>query len=116
MGVLTRRLKRLTQRTKAGAGAADVRQGNGLGENLDVFARPLPITRSEQPEAGSQICEGLTLYHDASGGLFAWQQTADRTLKLTIYQFQGSYLSLAIGIGEQVIRDMRHGGYLGSPG
>lgn len=112
MGILTRQLKRLKNRSQSGAGSANAHQTEGLTSTLDVFALPLALKRSDQPASGSQICDGLTLYHDASDGLFAWQQTASQAFKLTVYQFHGSYLSLAIGIADGVISDMRRQGYL----
>lgn len=112
MGILGRKLKRLKPRSGIVSGRADAHPAADSGDTPDVFCRALQTRRVDQPDAGSQICNGLTLYHDAGGGLYSWHQTPDCALKLTVYQFDGSYLSLAIGIAEDVISDMRRQGYL----
>ena len=112
MGVLARRLRRLSRRPDVRATGPGAQHESGFAAELDVFTRSLPQARSDQPDSGSLICDGLTLYHDADAGRYSWQQTPDNKLKLTIYQFQGSYISLAIGIDEHAVRAMRHGGFL----
>lgn len=111
MGILSKRLKRLRTGARAGNGRPGVRNA-GPSATLGVFALDLDPNRADQPASGSQICEGLTLYNDAASGLFSWQQTADKTLKLTVYQFEGSYISLAIGMGEEKIGEMCRSGLL----
>ncbi len=105
MGVIAKKLQRLSGRPrKAGAGTAELA--------LAVFAEPLRAPRSAQPSSGSKICDGLTLYHDAQDGNYFWQQTKTKALQLTVYQFDGSYLSLAVGMGASQIGALRQSGFL----
>lgn len=105
MGVIARKLQRLSGRTRKNSAAAADRA-------LAIFTSALPTPRLAQPASGSSICEGLTLYHDASDGNFFWQQTKNHALQLTAYQFDGGYLSLAIGMGEGQIARLRQSGFL----
>ncbi|MEM7056673.1 MAG: DUF6478 family protein [Pseudomonadota bacterium] len=106
MGVIARRLQRLNARSRTNSGG----RSNKASRALAVFNEPLLLPRAAQPASGSEICEDLTIYHDASDGVYYWQQTADSALQLTVYQFNGSYLSLAIRIDEALTTQMRQSG------
>ncbi|MEM7189742.1 MAG: DUF6478 family protein [Pseudomonadota bacterium] len=67
-----------------------------------VFDRPLANAWSDGPVSGDEICPGLTIYHDAGDSLFYWRQR-DLNLEMTVYQFQGTYLSLAAGMPAAMI-------------
>lgn len=68
-----------------------------------VFQDQLTPQRCDQPASGTKICEALTMFHDASHGVYAWHQTQDFLLNLTIYQFEGTYLSLAAGMDARML-------------
>lgn len=80
--------------------AYSLRQEEGSsGRRADVFLRHLAVARSPlRPSSGSVICDRLSIFHDASDGLFYWTQTSGLTLDFTCYQFSGSYLSLALAL------------------
>jgi len=63
-----------------------------------IFDAPLAGRRADGPASGSPICPGLTLFHDTQDGIFAWEQSADCALILTVYQFDGTYLSVAAAV------------------
>ena len=64
--------------------------------------------RIEDPESGTVIGEGVTTFHDAVQRNFAFR-CLDRTLLLTIYQFAGSYLSIAVDLPAAMRTRMRPG-------
>lgn len=105
MGIIAKKLQRLNGRSR------NSRDGTS-DQGLAIFSAPLPSPRSVQPSSGSAVCDGLTLYHDAKDGNFFWQQTKNNSLQLTVYQFDGSYLSLAAGMKEDQIAQLRQSGFL----
>ncbi len=65
-----------------------------------VFSMPIKPAGDDDPEPGAAICQGLTLHHDAGERRLAWRQTAAKALAFTVYQFSGSYLSLAAALDD----------------
>lgn len=92
-----------TSRRKAHAGKAKATAAGDAVSTYAVFHQRQDPDLAEAPQSGSTICPGLTLYHDAGDGLFRWHQTASHALVLTCYQFPGSYLSLAAGVGSDAL-------------
>lgn len=80
-----------------------------LASRYPVFIEPISPRRGERPAPGSEICERLALFHDASAGNFSWQQNHDLSLTVTAYHFDGSYLSLAAGLEAAVTNAMTVG-------
>ena len=108
MGIIGKKLRRLNGRTSG----RDEGQSNQHGSALIVLTAPMSVQTAMQPDSGSAICDGLALYHDASDGIYFWRQTEKNNLQLTVYQFGGTYLSLAIGMDEDHVIKMRHAGRL----
>ena len=68
-----------------------------------VFLGALPVGGSGDVGSGSRICPGLDLFHDATEARLLWRQETGAegaALRLTAYQFDGAYLSLATGVPE----------------
>ena len=61
-----------------------------------------------QPQPGAALGRGLALHHDAATHL-SGIAARDGGLVLTIYQFEGSYLSLAVTLPEAMIGHLRPG-------
>ncbi len=66
--------------------------------------------RNDNPAPGTGINPGLDLYHDAETAEYASVLTGDGSLVLTIYQFDGSYLSLVAAMPGPLLGRLRSGG------
>lgn len=73
-----------------------------------VLARLEPGWRIDNPKPGSAIADDIRLYHDADARNVAIARIDDG-LRLTVYQFRGSYLSLAVGVPGHVRARLRTG-------
>lgn len=90
----------------SGLGPAPARnggQGRGIWPRGRARSVPpfdeVPNGRLDNPVTGYQISERISLYHDDPGtGYFACTIGARPRLRLTAYQFDGSYLSLAVAL------------------
>ena len=68
---------------------------------FDLWHRPVEPARGVSPQSGFALCDRLTLYHDAQKPRVLWRQKqvgGALDFRLTIYQFDGEYLSLAAGL------------------
>lgn len=99
MAELGRRLLALRPQRAATPPPPGIHWRSGYG----IFAAPLAVRRGANPQSGSEICPGLRLFHDAGpGAVFSWSQTlgafarpaADPGLRLTVYDFPGSFVSI----------------------
>ncbi|MEM7744514.1 MAG: DUF6478 family protein [Pseudomonadota bacterium] len=59
---------------------------------------PSAPKRVRNPQSGLAMDPQLTIYHDASGGEFAAVIEEGCRVRLVIYQFDGSYLSIAAAL------------------
>lgn len=66
-------------------------------------------TRFSNPETGTRVGSGTDLYHDASSGEFACTVRDDGSIVLTIYQFDGSYLSVVKALPRSQLSRCRPG-------
>lgn len=68
-----------------------------------------------EPANGAAFGDGLTVYHDASGGVFSLMRRPVRgganphELFFESYEFEGSYFSLALGVPNDLPRPAPHG-------
>ncbi|MEM8841650.1 MAG: DUF6478 family protein [Pseudomonadota bacterium] len=78
-----------------------------------VFCQALTDPALSTPETGSDICDGLALFHDAADPLMRWSQIwrapGEAGLRLTIYRFEGSFVSLAARIPDSLASKLRPG-------
>ncbi|MFK7942714.1 MAG: DUF6478 family protein [Paracoccaceae bacterium] len=65
--------------------------------------------RFDAPAGGTEIANRITLFHDADGGNFACTVSERPWIRLTAYQFSGSYLSLAMALRKADLRQVRPG-------
>ena len=65
--------------------------------------------RFDEPASGTQISDRITLFHDADDGNFACVVGHDPFVRLTLYQFSGTYLSLAVALRKSDLRQARPG-------
>lgn len=68
--------------------------------------------RYDNPGSGTAIEERITLFHDAGDARFAIVLADAPRIRLTTYQFDGSYISLAVGLRKSDLRHARPGGGL----
>lgn len=72
--------------------------GNGAAGILDAAISGLALDwRLDQPASGTVVVSGMTLFHDADDGNFSIHRR-ERDLAFTIYQFAGTYMSIAIDV------------------
>lgn len=78
-----------------------------------VFAAALSQPGVSEPVSGNPIGDDLTLFHDAEHPLMRWSQILGARgkagLRLTIYRFDGSFISLAASIPDPFSRKLRSG-------
>lgn len=70
---------------------------------------PPAFRRFDNPASGREVTDRVTLFHDASDALFTCTVGGDAWVRLTLYQFGGSYLSLAAGLRKSDLRQLRPG-------
>lgn len=69
-----------------------------------VFDRRLDRRRWDRPGHETAICDGISVFHDgdAEAGIFSWSQGTNNDLLLTLYKFDGSYVSVSAGMPGEV--------------
>ncbi|MEM6621154.1 MAG: DUF6478 family protein [Pseudomonadota bacterium] len=96
---------RLTARLLA---KADI--GNRSEERNALRLTPVELPlRYDNPSSGVELLPGLSCYHDAPHAEFATSVLAPGSVRLTLYQFAGSYMSLAVMVPSAVRRAFRPG-------
>lgn len=87
----------------------------GIGVRLPVSRSARRVDQAPQyrrfdtPDGGTEITDRVTLFHDATDGLFTCTVGSEPWIRLTLYQFAGSYLSLAVGLRKSDLRQLRPG-------
>ena len=69
-----------------------------------LWNQPIAPARGDMPASGDWICGDLRIFHDAERPVLAWDQRGrpgQRSLGLCVYQFDGGYLSLAVGMSAE---------------
>lgn len=72
-------------------------------------ASPTRPVRLGNPSSGIEIADGLSIYHDAAGGEFAVIPGDSGCARFVIYQFLGSYLSVAAALATDHRRNLGPG-------
>lgn len=81
------------------AGATEGRRLWRRGRKQLLNLADAPAGRHDCPPSGTQLSQRMSLYHDEPGnGLFACTLGDRPFLRITAYQFSGSYLSLALAL------------------
>ena len=75
----------------------------------EIFKERIGRRWSFAPVPGEEICNDLTLFHDAGNSLFYWSQGRAPSLVLTTYQFLGTYVSLAAGMPAATVASLGPG-------
>lgn len=79
---------------------------------FDVAVTPFAL---REPPDGAAFCDGLTVHHDAAGGVFSLMQRPvsgganPHEIFFESYEFEGSYFSLALGVPDNLRRPAPHG-------
>lgn len=89
-------------------GRMTCRAAEGAGGLEGVLSAPEPGWRTQDPGSGSVIAAGVRIYHDAGLQNVLVSRPATGLL-LTVYQFDGSYLSLAVDVPGAVRGRLRPG-------
>ena len=88
----------LAQTVAPGGRTALVTSGNIASGVLEGVITGLASDwRLDEPASGTVVVPGVTLFHDAAGGNFVVQRR-ERDLAFTIYQFPGTYMSVAVDV------------------
>lgn len=73
------------------------------------ISAPRGRKRHENPDSGMAIEQRITLFHDADEGSFACTIGDAPRIRLTTYQFSGTYISLAVGLRKSDLANARAG-------
>lgn len=100
-------LRRVRNRVRRAIGLRPLGDPSRLGRPGGVL-EPDSARRFEHPGSGTELAPGLSLFHDAQSGEYSVTQQSPLAWRFTIYQFDGTYLSLAQSV-DDAADFVRHG-------